>query len=729
MTATFTKRLLLGAAFMGGIAAATAAPVMPEHLAKLQRVESVSKFKSLPKQAPESAEECAVFIQLPEDLHGWSPDICVACAPDKPLVNPSGDYLYLAPGTYDIVARFIHSNPMSFTFSDYQGYVVLENVEVSGDMTISVDPATITNNIEFQPLLPDGRPVVLPVINLDEMGNEIPVSDGSMPFQGLTIIDFIAGPGWGIDKSNTMSALINAETPWGFYDPTKMFGIRINDVSDRIHLGIATELGTPEYDLARNLLMSAEQAGSHDGILSNDPSAYVVREFNPAWTPDGADTESLIAEYPDQLGWISPYGYALARMAGDSNRLTGGAIRTESKNPYIYKMAFSRNRIADPYVHFLVAPTKTELVKSGSEVIQTVNYGAWMQPFDEGEWIVYPESGLAMTAESPSADFPFWGVETFLTPVDDNSDVMFLTAPLLSTTINRGFNLFEGTEYLGFSITSAGRLNETRNSDLSLMKAELFVNGIKVANSMEAIEEWWKNYESDMAGVTELRLTDSNFEIDGNRTATVATSHFDMNKADFFPPSVTMMQVRTNEGRLSSRVAPGLDNAIVVSAGDFEAGNEMVNYYGQTATVTSDPASLSLWYAPAGTEEWVELDCTKINEEVISGIGMVYEAVFNSDVQGWKDVKIRVEDAAGNWQEQVIGMAVYVSEGSAVKSVMDNGGVMVDGNTIIAPAGARIYTVDGVETDGAGLAPGLYIVCIDGVSRKVAVPRGSQARP
>ncbi|MDE5872051.1 MAG: hypothetical protein K2H22_08930 [Muribaculaceae bacterium] len=721
MKVNFTKRMLLAVSLAGGLTVATAASVMPEHLAKLQRVENVSKFKSVPKQTLEAAEECAVFIQLPEDLQGWMPDICAACAPDKPLVEPNGDYLYLAPGTYDIVARFIHSNPMSFTFNDYQGYVVLENVEVSGDMTVSVDPATITHNIEFLPLLPDGSPVVLPVINLDENGNEIPVSDGSMPFLGLTIIDFIAGPGWGIDKSNTMSALINAETPWGFYDPTRWFGIRINEVSDRIHLGIAAELGTPEYDLARNLLMSAEQAGSQDGVISNDPSAYVVREFNPAWTPDGVETESLIEEYPDQLGWVSPYGYALRRMAGKSNRLTGGAIRTDSKNPEIYKIAFSRNNITDPYVHFLVAPTKTELVKSGSDVIQTVNYGAWMQPFDEGEWIVYPGSDLAMTAESPTAEFPFWGVESFLTPAADNGDVMFLTAPLLSTTIKRGFNMFEGTEYLGFSITSAGRLNETRNSDLSLMKAELFVNATKVANSMEAIDEWWKNYESDMAGEIELKLTDTNFEVDGNRTATVSISHFDMNKADFFPPSATMMQVRTNEGKLSSCVAPGLDNVIVVSAGDFEAGNEMVNYYGQTATVTSEPSSFSLWYAPAGTEEWVELDCTKVNEEVIAGIGMVYEAVFNSDVQGWKDIKIRVEDAAGNWQEQVVGMAVYVAEGTGVKTVSDNGKVIVEGNTIIAPAGARIYTVDGVTTNGADLAPGLYIVCIDGVSCKVAV--------
>lgn len=721
MTVNFTKQMLLAVSLIGGLTAATAAPVMPEHLAKLQRVESISKFKSVPKQSPEAAEECAVLIQLPEDLQGWMPDICAACAPDKPIVEPNGDYLYLTPGTYDIVARFIHSNPMSFTYNDYQGYVVLENVEVSGNMTISVDPATITHHIEFQPLLPDGSPVVLPVINLDEMGNEIPVSDGSMPFLGLTIIDFIAGPGWGIDKSNTMSALINAETPWGFYDPTNWLGIRINDVSDRIHLGIATEIGTPEYDLAKNILMSAEQTGSQDGIVSNDPSAYVVREFNPAWTPDGMNTNSLIEEYPDQLGWVSPYGYALRRMASDSNRLTGGAIKTDSKNPDVYKIAFSRNKIADPYVHFLVAPTKTELIKSGSDVIQTVNYGAWMQPFDEGEWIVYPESGLAMTVESPSADFPFWGVPSFLTPADDNSDVMFLTAPLLSTTIKRGFNLYEGTEYLGFNITSSGRLNETRNSDLSLMKAELFVNGIKVANSLEAIGEWWKNFESDMAGVTELRLTDSNFEIDGKKTATVSTSHFDMKNTDFFPPSVTMMQIRTNEGKLSSRVVLGLDNTIVVSAGDFEAGDEMVNYYGQTATETSEPSSCSLWYAPAGTEEWIELGCTKVNEEVIAGMGIVYESVFSSEIQGWKDIKIRVEDAAGNWQEQVVGMAIYVSEGTGVNAISDHETITVDGNTIITPAGAQIYTVDGVRTEGKNLAAGLYIVCMDGVSYKVVV--------
>ncbi|MDE5878013.1 MAG: hypothetical protein K2H47_11025 [Muribaculaceae bacterium] len=721
MTTTFTKQMLVAVSLIGGTIAATGAPVMPEHLAKLQRIEKTTKFKSAPRQAAESAEECAVFIQLPEDLQGWMPDICVACAPDQQLVNPSGDYLYLLPGTYDIVARFTHSNPLSFTFNDYQGYVVLENVEVNGDMTINVDPSTITHHIEFQPILPDGNPMVLPVINIDEDGNEIPVSDGSMPFSGLTIIDFVMGPGWGLDTSNTMSALINAETPWGFYDPTLRLGIHINEISDRIHIGIATELGTPEYDMAATLLMSAEQAGSEEGIISNNPLEYAVRDLTPAWTPDGADTNSLIEQYPDELGWVTPYGYALRRMGSDINQLTGGAIMTSSRDINIYKFAASRNNIEDPRAHFLVAPTKTELIKSGSEVIQTVNVGAWMQPFDEGEWIVYPDSELAMTAESPTANFQFCGVESFLSSVSNNDDTMFLTAPLLSTTINRGFNMFEGTEYLGFNITSTGRMGELRNSDMSLMKSELFVNGVKVANSMSAIEEWWNNYESDMAGETELKLTDSNFEVDGVRTATISTSHFDMNNADFFPPSVTMMQVRSNEGKLSSRIEGGVNNTLIISAGDFEAGNEMINYYGQTATITSEPASFNLWYAPTGTEEWTELDCTKVTEKAITGIGAIYEATVLDNADGWKDVKVRVEDATGNWQEQIISMAFHISKPTGIKTVNGNSEVTVNGNTIIAPADAQIYTIDGVRTNGTDLTTGIYIVRVADRTYKISV--------
>lgn len=721
MTTIFTKQMLIAVSLIGGMTAATAAPTMPEHLAKLRQIEKTTKFKSAPRQASESAEECAVFIQLPEDLQGWMPDICVACAPGQELVNPNGDYLYLSPGTYDIVARFIHSNPMSFTFNDYQGYVVLENVEVNGDMTIDVDPSTITRHIEFKPLLPDGSPMVLPVINLDEYGNEIPVSEGSMPFSGLTIIDFIMGPGWGIDKSNTMSALINEETPWGFYDPTQYLGIHINEVSDRIHLGIAAELGTPEYDMARTLLMSAEQAGSEEGVISNNPLEYVVRDFTPAWTPDGSDTNSLIEQYPDDLGWVTPYGYALRRMGSDINRLTGGMIMTDSRDVEIYKLAFSRNNLENPYVHFLVAPIKKELMKSGSEVIQTTNVGAWMQPFDEGEWIVYPDSDLAMTTESPTAEFPFWGVESFLSSVDDNEDAMFLTAPLLTATIKRGFNIYEGYEYLGFNIAGTGRMGEMRNSDMALIQAALFVNGEKVENSMDAINEWWKNYESDMAGETELKLTDSNFEIDGVRTATMSTSHFDMNNADFFPPSVTMMQVRTNEGKLSSQLEAGVNNTLIISAGDFEAGNEMINYYGQTATITSEPASFNLWYAPAGTEEWTELDCTKTTEEAVTGIGTIYEATILDSVDGWKDVKVRVEDAAGNWQEQVIGMAFHVADSTGVKTVNGNREITVNGNTIIAPVDAQIYTIDGIRTNGTNLPTGIYIVRVADRTYKVSV--------
>ncbi len=270
MTTSFTKQMLLAASLLAGLTAASAAPIIPQHLAQLPRSEKTTKFKSIPRKTSKTAEECAVFIQLPDDLQDWMPNMCVACAPNQALVNPDGDYLYLAPGTYDIVASFTHSNFLSFTYNDYTGYVVLENVEVNGDMSIEVDPTTITNYIEFQPLLPDGSPMALPVANLDESGNEIPVSEGSMTFGGLTIIDYIVGPGWGINSSTTMSAVIYAETPWGFYDPTLMFGIHINDVSDRIHLGSGIWISTPEYDEAKSLIMIAEQVGSESGVINNN---------------------------------------------------------------------------------------------------------------------------------------------------------------------------------------------------------------------------------------------------------------------------------------------------------------------------------------------------------------------------------------------------------------------------------------------------------------------------
>lgn len=724
MTSNITAHMLLAASFLTGFSVETTAnTTLPEHLTNAPRTQRSLKFKSAPasEQYSEPAAECAVFIKLPEDLGAWIPDICVACAEGKPLINPNGEYLYLSPGVYDIVARFTHSNPLSFTFNDYQGYVVLENVEVTGDMTIEVDPSTITNHIEFQPLLPDGTPMTLPVINLDEEGNEIPVSEGSMPFSGLTIIDYINGPGWGMDSSVGMSALINAETPWGFYDPTLMFGIHINDVSERIHLGIGTWVGTPEFDMAKTLIMIAEQAGSESGTISNDAAAYSVRTFDPAWTAAGAGTNDLIAEYPNDLNWITPYGYAIRRVSGDLNRLTSGSIMVTSKNPEIYSMAFSRNQIADPTVHLLVAPTKTELVKVGSDVVQTTNFGTWQQPFNEGEWLVYPQTALAQTPASPTADFPFNGVELFLTPVDDNEDTAFLTAPLVSTTIKRGFNVFEGTEYFGFSINCTGRMGETRNTDLTTMEAELRVNGVKVANSMSAIEEWWKGYESDMAGETELKLTDANFEIDGVRTATVSTACFDMRNADFFPPALTMMQVRSADGKLTSRLEPNQNNKILISAGDFEAGTEMINYYGETATITSEPASLSLWYAPAGSDEWTSLDYTKATDEVIPGIGTIYEADFSSDAAGWKDVKVRVEDAAGNWVEQVIGMAVYVKEMTGVHQFSRDNEVMVSGNNIIAPANAEIWTIDGMRSNGLEVNPGIYLVRVGNNTYKVAV--------
>ena len=175
------------------------------------------------------------------------------------------------------------------------------------------------------------------------------------------------------------------------------------------------------------------------------------------------------------------------------------------------------------------------------------------------------------------------------------------------------------------------------------------------------------------------------------------------------------------DGKLTSRLEPNQNNKILISAGDFEAGTEMINYYGETATITSEPASVSLWYAPAGSDEWIALDCAKATDEVIPGIGTIYEADFSSDTNGWKDVKVRVEDIAGNWVEQVIGMAVYVKEMTDIHQFSRDNEVMVSGNNIIAPVNAEIWTIDGIRSNGLAVTPGIYLVRVGNKTYKVAV--------
>lgn len=95
-----------------------------------------------------------------------------------------------------------------------------------------------------------------------------------------------------------------------------------------------------------------------------------------------------------------------------------------------------------------------------------------------------------------------------------------------------------------------------------------------------------------------------------------------------------------------------------------------------------------------------------------------------ADIVSGKKIQIGLnykatEENAGTWE--VKNVKVYGTDDSGVESVILGNEVMVAGNDIIAPAGARVFNLNGVEAGTQNLAAGIYIVVVDNKAVKVLV--------
>ncbi len=128
--------------------------------------------------------------------------------------------------------------------------------------------------------------------------------------------------------------------------------------------------------------------------------------------------------------------------------------------------------------------------------------------------------------------------------------------------------------------------------------------------------------------------------------------------------------------------------------------------------------TIEVLYAPYGTDEWQPLESVEHQAEYddIPGLGFFYAGPLTSvnapSENGWFDLKFRLEDESGNWQEQTLSPAFRIDAlvQSAVTEVRDN-----DAHEV-----AR-YSIDGKRVDASH--QGVTIIRMsDGTARKVLVP-------
>jgi len=267
----------------------------------------------------------------------------------------------------------------------------------------------------------------------------------------------------------------------------------------------------------------------------------------------------------------------------------------------------------------------------------------------------------------------------------------------------------KSTTHALMEVNYLGKLGETRECDLSRATVELTYNNQYIGqidiNSLSDFSftyAWKAAHPED--GVFDFSLTDTTIYVDGIHGKNITKVHFDQNKNDKNAPTLRYLQFRNRENIVTDHFNENaLDGGyLYLVCADIDNLNDGRTCY--------KPTVLEVSYTAMGSDDWQSLTMTEMPEYGYYNYGYTYrasmgEVVPQKDVE-WYDLKIKVVDEDGNYQEQVISPAFKVAAtGSGISEL---NATASEGLKAVYDVAGRLIANGITSTDN--LPAGLYIV-------------------
>lgn len=567
-------------------------------------------------------------------------------------------------GKYDMAAVATHKDRSYFQGYDFRAAVVMEELDLTSDQTVSFDLSTATNEVSFIPVLKNGEQMKLPVLYYTDDWEEVPVSDGNAEYDGLTFIYMLSAPEWSMDQSITMSPVVQESTPYGKYDPYDMSRIFVNDLSPRItlNMGMMFELGGEETCVCYT--RGAVNGLDGNVALSNSASTFKDLTFNPSWTPWGADTGDMLED--PALTYCYPYGINFARCGNSTIKGQYSAFSSMSKNPDIYNICYSDDENPVAALDFIISPMKGEVYPDEWGSYNEIdNVGERVSLFSQGDAFLCalaPDDFVGGTGDG-IMNYTLPGAPAFTAPYSDVKVSAFSTSPALVSYVDTwGYPQYDIISNR-LKVFYTGRINDKRYTDIHTLECEMTVNGETAARNYQEIENWWNSNGRESKDKITVKLKNDNFEVDDIRGGNEATISIDLGKEDYNAPTLTMLQFRDENNLITSEFNKGADGQILLSATDlrlFDATPET----DWTFTYGSQKVDkMTVEYALHGTGEFNEMEISE-DEDAFYPVffGSLYKGSLEcAEKSGWYDLRISLEDASGNSQQQTIKCAFKVN--------------------------------------------------------------------
>lgn len=566
----------------------------------------------------------------------------------------------VAPGTYDMYATY-------YLNEGGIAYVVREQVEVSGDMTVDFDASTAT--------------VATYVKSYDENG-ELMTMDRLISAQAMTL--FVL-EGFG--------GLFGVEDDTYAEIPVCM----VNPLSDRFTIvnGRNMNMKGGKYYVLKN-----EWKGSENGEVANDPANLKEVEHTFALSPMSSVN---YLEHIGATGNLSDWGmnhvlgcrmylfyndpeglyYACTGGRGAIEIHGPGEEESDNVDPPYEEGSMAQLFIDAPLDNmdqgftFDVLGTSTIVENYGIDEVEMSMYSLLTETpcvYDNGTEAVYlhsgPEYKLINDDWTFNSNYNLLrnGDEKWLTLFPGSAAFNFTksqvkipnggSVPFLSVKpvrVNKGVR--DSYRYVG-------RNGEFREADFHVVDAKFTVNGELVCDNYQEADNLRRQWMTNAYYmVFDIEFDNQNIIVDGLQGRSHATLHYDMNNDDCTLPTIQALQLRDAENNVNDRFATAADGTLLFAAADFTA--QMPHYDG--FFTCGDIAQVQVSCSPYGTEEWQELS-TQEDPDLyyMPGLGHVYRAsladVAGKGQNGWFDLRIRLEDASGNSMEQTLSPAFRLED-------------------------------------------------------------------
>ena len=267
--------------------------------------------------------------------------------------------------------------------------------------------------------------------------------------------------------------------------------------------------------------------------------------------------------------------------------------------------------------------------------------------------------------------------------------------PITAMWISNGSKRYQDVKNSDIYLKFIGRHSEFREGmnhieETIKLDGEVLVSGIT---------EHWQIGQKTMGieeGVIDMELINRNVYVDGLQGKNTVTLQYDAAREDWTPPVLTMLQFRDMERNVTDRFETASEGIVTFSCGDkqFHPG-----YYFDYFTINND-MSVEVSYSPFNKDEWEKLEGIEEVPEYYyyPEFGYFYRGslkdVTGQAEKGWFDLKIKLTDMAGNWQEQVISPAFRIDDlvDTGISQLrIDNGQLTIPGNeTVYDVMGRRV---------------------------------------